>query len=106
MESSHTNDRLMQIRRAHPLIVKLKQIRGRHRKKLVDVEACMGVPFGTLKQIEQGRRPLPPLISSTGGAFSLWFENWLHCVGASLDEQEELEEKLMLLVIGRLRRTL
>jgi transcriptional regulator with XRE-family HTH domain len=106
MEPPHTNDDPMRARSNHPLILKLKQIRKRHRKKLVDVEACLGIPFGTLKQIEEGRRPLPPLISPTGEAFSTWYQSWIICVGASPEEQQDLEEKLSMLVIGQLRRNL
>src|SRR5690242_13769173 len=99
-----------QIRSAHPLIVKMKQVRKRHRKSLVDVEACMREAldwaFGTLKQIEKGRRPLPQLISPTGMEFQKWWQNWLRCVEALPDEQADLEEKLMLLVLGRLRQDL
>jgi hypothetical protein len=110
MPSSHTNNEAMQIRSAHPLIVKMKQVRKRHRKRLADVEACMRLAldwaFGTLKQIEQGRRPLPQLISPIGTEFQEWWQSWLRCVEASPSEQDELEEKLMLLVLGRLRQNL
>lgn len=66
----------------------------------------MGIPFGTLKQIEEGRRPLPPLISLTGGGFADWLLNWFRCVEASLDERTTVEDQLMLAVLGRLRQGL
>jgi hypothetical protein len=110
MPSSSTNDEAIQIRSAHPLIVRMRQVRKRHRKKLADVEACMRVTlewaFGTLKQIEQGRRPLPQLISPTGTEFQEWWQSWLHCVEAAPNEEADLEEKLMQLVLGRLRQRL
>jgi len=66
----------------------------------------MGRGYGALKFIEEGRRPLPQLISFTGMEFSAWFDSWLVCVEATSAEQEEIEQLLMLLVFGRLRRNL
>jgi hypothetical protein len=106
MPSPHNHDDAQEFRSSHPLIVKLREIRNRHNKTLVEVEACMGKGDGALKFIEEGRRPLPKLIAPNGTQFSDWLRKWLECVEASDEEQEEIERLLMLLVLGRLRRRL
>lgn len=106
MPPSRPDDIARQVRRDHPLIQQMKRIRKHHRVRLVDAEACMELPTGTLKQIEEGRRPLPQLISSDGLEFAAWFQNWLRCVRASADERDDVEESLMLLVLGRFKRDL
>ena len=46
----------------------------------------MGIPFGTLRHIETGRRPLPGLQDG----LSKWIERFLSCVEATVEEREQL----------------
>ncbi len=44
-------------RSGHPLVVLLRELRERHPEvTLTEIEACMGIPFDTLRHIEKGRR--------------------------------------------------
>jgi hypothetical protein len=74
-------------RAQHPLVVLLRTIRRRHKKiSMLTIEACMEIPFGTLRHIEKGRRPLPGLQDG----LSKWIEHFLNCVQATADEREHL----------------
>ena len=46
----------------------------------------MDIPFGTLRHIETGRRPLPGLQDG----LSKWIEHFLDCVQATAEEREQL----------------
>lgn len=61
----------------------------------------MQIPFQTLKQIEEGRRPLPGLVEGTGISLGRWMQNWLTAVGATKEEREEVEQLLTDLILGR-----
>ena len=63
----------------------------------------MGLPIGTLRLIEEGHRPLPPLIGRDGEDFSEWYQKWLACVELTDNEREEFETLLMAVVLGRLK---
>lgn len=105
-DNEDTSEIKRRIRRNHPLVKRMQEIRKRHGVALVEVEGCMQIPYQTLRQIEEGRRPLPPLISNTGTMFSEWFASWLRCVGCSDAERFELEDLLMHIVLGRSSRLL
>jgi hypothetical protein len=92
-----------QARSNHPLVQRLKQLRKRHKKSLIDVEVCMGLPIGTLRLIEEGHRPLPPLIGRDGENFGEWYQRWLACVMPTDDEREEFDTLLMVVVLGRFK---
>lgn len=64
----------------------------------------MGIPLQTLKQIEEGYRPLPGLQEDPGEAISVWIQKWFDCVHATDDERTYVEDLLKAAVLGRLRR--
>jgi len=66
----------------------------------------MDIPVQTLKQIEEGRRPLPGLQEDPGDAISVWIQKWFACVGVSDDERTYVEDLLETAVLGRLRERL
>jgi hypothetical protein len=86
-------------RKNHPLVRLMRRIRQAHRKKQVDIDACMGLPFQTLKQIEGGRRELPGILGGGAPPLSDWIQKWLTCVGATEAERTEVENLLMRIVI-------
>src|SRR5579884_599027 len=85
-------------RKNHPFVTRLRAIREGHGATLVAVEACMGLPFGTLRHIEEGVRP-PPGIYDIGA----WLRSWMACVRVSDAERAEIEELLMQLIIDAVR---
>ena len=91
-------------RRSHPVVLALRDIRERHDRTSSDVEGCMGIPIQTLKQIEEGYRPLPGLQEDPGAAISIWIQKWFDCVGVTDDERTRVEDLLETAVLGRLRR--
>ena len=92
--SKQTNDHAA--RSSHPLVVLLKEIRERHPEvSLTDIEACMGIPFDTLRHIEKGRRPLPGLQDGLGR----WILHLLDCVRATPDERGMVETLLSRIIL-------
>lgn len=89
-------------RREHPLVKLLRRIRRRHRKSQTEVEACMNIPFQTLKHIENGHQRLPGLQAGPGLPIGQWIELWLDCVKATKDEREQVRDVLMHALLGRL----
>jgi hypothetical protein len=83
-------------RRNHPLVVLLREIRERHRDEvtMTEIEACMGIPFDTLRHIEKGRRSLPGLQDGLGH----WIRELLDCMRAT-PEEHELVKTLLARVI-------
>jgi hypothetical protein len=100
--------RAIERRKNHPLVKRLKEIRNRHNKKQVDVEACMAqrdpqlVSEQMVKRIEEGRRDLPGIIGATSPPLSEWIDAWLTCVEATDAERADVEELLMKIVLGQL----
>lgn len=80
----------MEKRRNHPLVQSLAKLRLRHGIASSDLDACMGMPVGTLRHIEKGRRPLPGLQDG----LSSWIQNYLNCVGATEDERNEIRQQI------------
>ena len=95
-------------RKNHPLVKLLRQIRRRHKKTQVDVEACMQeidaalISMRMLERIEGGRRDLPGMLGGTGPPLSQWIQAWLRCVHASGAERDEVEAVLVAVLLGRL----
>ncbi len=78
-------------RSSHPLVALLREIRERHPEvTLTEIEACMGIPFDTLRHIEKGRRPLPGLQDGLGR----WILRLLDCVRATPEERAMVETLL------------
>jgi hypothetical protein len=50
------------------------------------VEVCMEIPIDTLRHMERGRRPLPPLEHG----LSLWVKRYLDCVKADAEERQQV----------------
>ncbi|HEU5347207.1 MAG TPA: hypothetical protein VFU63_01215 [Ktedonobacterales bacterium] len=83
-------------RSSHPLVVMLREIRERHPEvTLTEIEACMGIPFDTLRHIEKGRRPLPGLQDGLGR----WILNLLDCVRATSEERAMVETLLSRIIL-------
>ena len=88
-------------RSGHPLVVLLREIRERHPEvTLTEIEACMGIPFDTLRHIEKGRRPLPGLQDGLGR----WILHLLDCVRATPEERAMVETLLSRDHPGRVER--
>jgi hypothetical protein len=80
----------------HPLVVLLREIRERHSEvTLTEIEACMDIPFDTLRHIEKGRRPLPGLQDGLGR----WILRMLDCVQATPEEREMVETLLSRIIL-------
>lgn len=83
-------------RSSHPLVVLLREIRERHPEvTLTEIEACMGIPFDTLRHIEKGRRPLPGLQDGLGR----WILSLLDCVRATPEERAMVETLLSRIIL-------
>lgn len=83
-------------RSSHPLVVLLREIRERHPEtSLTEIEACMGIPFDTLRHIEKGRRPLPGLQDGLGR----WILHLLDCVRATSEERAMVEAMLSRIIV-------
>jgi hypothetical protein len=83
-------------RSSHPLVVLLREIRERHPEvALTEIEACMGIPFDTLRHIEKGRRPLPGLQDGLGR----WILRLLDCVRATPAERGMVETLLSRIIL-------
>ncbi len=83
-------------RSSHPLVVLLREIRERHPEvTLTEIEACMGIPFDTLRHIEKGRRPLPGLQDGLGR----WILRLLDCVRATPEERGMVETLLSRIIL-------
>ncbi len=83
-------------RSAHPLVVLLREIRERHPEvTLTEIEACMGIPFDTLRHIEKGRRPLPGLQDGLGR----WILHLLDCMRATPEERQMVETLLSRIIL-------
>jgi len=100
------NSALSRFRRKHPLIKLMRKIRKQHKLALTDVEARMGIPFQTLKQIEEGRRPLPGLVEQSGASLGRWMQNWMSVIGVTNEERQEVEGLLMDLILDRFEGSL
>jgi hypothetical protein len=79
----------------------LRHVRRRHNRTLAEIEDGMELPLGTLKQIEQGYRPLPG-----SEEIGRWMQQWMRCVGVTEAERMQLEDMLMRMVLGQLDETL
>jgi transcriptional regulator with XRE-family HTH domain len=108
---SRTADRhVMHRRRNHPLVKLLRDIRRRHRKTQIEIEACMQVTDPMLasdqmlKRIEEGRRDLPGVLGGMGPPLSAWIESWLDCVDAREDERTIVRNTLLAATLGRMYR--
>lgn len=83
-------------RSSHPLVALLREIRERHPEvTLTEIEACMGIPFDTLRHIEKGRRPLPGLQDGLGR----WILHLLDCVRATAEERAMVETLLSRVIL-------
>jgi hypothetical protein len=83
-------------RSSHPLVALLREIRERHPEvSLTEIEACMGIPFDTLRHIEKGRRPLPGLQDGLGR----WILHLLDCVRATPEERAMVETLLSRIIL-------
>lgn len=83
-------------RGSHPLVVLLREIRERHPDvSLTEIEACMGIPFDTLRHIEKGRRPLPGLQDGLGR----WILRLLDCIRATAEERAMVEVLLSRIIL-------
>jgi hypothetical protein len=91
-----------ELRKHHPLIRLMRRIRNKHRIALTDVEACMEIPFQTLKQIEEGIRPLPGILGDQGRALGPWMQRWMACVQATAKERDKVERLLVSLILAEL----
>jgi hypothetical protein len=78
----------------------MRSIRRKHRSALTDVEACMGIPFQTLKQIEEGIRPLPGILGDQGRALGPWMQQWMTCVQATAKERDQVQRLLVSLILA------
>lgn len=84
------------VRSSHPLVVMLREIRERHPEvTLTEIEACMGIPFDTLRHIEKGRRPLPGLQDGLGR----WILHMLDCMRATPEERQMVETLLSRIIL-------
>jgi len=61
----------------------------------------MGLPFDTLKHMEEGIRPLPGIIGDQRTAIGPWMNLWMKCVEATANERDELQNMLVSLILGQ-----
>lgn len=69
-----------------PLVRLLKRVREAHNLSQTRVEVCMGLPPGSYRHIERGRRKLPDFKHD----LVIWVRNFENCVGASKEERQQI----------------
>lgn len=81
-----------------PLIDLLKRVRKAHGMSQSYVELRMGLPHGTYRHIERGRRPLPDIRHGLVD----WIRSFEIAVGATPEERKEILVELSRVILNEL----
>ncbi len=98
-------DPWIELRKNDPLLKRLREIRDAHGVKQVDLAACMKIGEQAIKSIEGGRQQLPGIQPGSGTTLHAWFEAWYRCLHVTAEERREVENLLIVKVLGRLEGT-
>jgi transcriptional regulator with XRE-family HTH domain len=93
-----------ELRKNDALVRRIREIRKAHHITQAQLVACMNVAEQAIKKIESGEQQLPGVQEGSGPSLHTWLEAWFRCVAVSDTERREIEDLLMLKIIGRIER--
>jgi transcriptional regulator with XRE-family HTH domain len=82
---------------SEPLIGLLKRVRLAHHLSQESLEECMGLPHGTYRHLERGRRDLPDMRHG----LVAWVQMFEACVEATTEERVTILHVLSRSILGQ-----